>query len=248
MRHLVNCDEIFSLMKQHILLIILVFAIGRTLGQSIRVSDGSPLTIQSKLYLTGAANQSGLRLNLPYTSPATVLNRTKFLTVDEEGNVILGSLNSTARLAADSTALWQSTGNYLQNSNIGGVIIGKGIVYKPTGYNLYVSEGILTEKIKVAVKTTDDWSDNVFSADYKLLALPQVEQFIITKHHLPGIPSAEQMVNEGLDLGKMNAKLLEKIEEVTLHMIRQQKEIDHLRRENQQIKQQFYKLLKKNAH
>ncbi|GAB4015091.1 hypothetical protein GCM10028808_39470 [Spirosoma migulaei] len=231
----------------HLLLLFIYLISAKVAGQSIRVSDGSPLNVQSKLYLTGAANQSGLRLSsLPYTSPATVLNRTKFLTVDEEGNVILGSLNNSARLAADSTGLWRSVGSYLQNSSSGGVIIGEGITYKPSGYNLYVSQGILTEKLKVAIKTTDDWSDKVFSSSYRLRPLYEVRQYIDQFHHLPGIDSADQIVKDGgIDVGRTEAKLLEKIEELTLYMLQQQKQIENLLQENQQIKDQLLQLKQK---
>ena len=72
----------------------------------------------------GVANQAGLRLeNLTSGSPATALNRTKFLTVDGSGNVILGSTNSSARIGAEN---WTIAGESLQNTNTGGVIIGQG--------------------------------------------------------------------------------------------------------------------------
>lgn len=99
----------------------------------------------------------------------------------------------------------------------------------PAGYKLYVQQGILTEKVKVAVANTANWSDFVFAKDYKLQSLSDVENYISNNQHLPGIPSAKEVVNDGVDVATMDAKLLQKIEELTLYVIQQQKEIDKLK-------------------
>ena len=98
----------------------------------------------------------------------------------------------------------------------------------PNGYRLYVKGGILTDKVKVAVYCSAQWADYVFAADYKLKSLDEVEAFVKANKHLPGVLSAEQMVKEGNDLGATDAKLLEKIEELTLYIIEQNKRIEQL--------------------
>lgn len=103
-------------------------------------------------------------------------------------------------------------------------------VSMPSGYKLYVEEGILTEKLKVAVKTTTHWSDFVFADNYELASLNDVENYINKNKHLPGVPSAEEVVKEGIDVATMDAKLLQKIEELTLYVIEQQKEIELLKK------------------
>lgn len=108
----------------------------------------------------------------------------------------------------------------------------------PSGYYLFVQGGILTEKAKVAIKTTGDWSDFVFDKNYKLRPLNEVEKFIKANKHLPDVPSAKQMVTKGNDLGKTDALLLQKIEELTLYMI-------ELKKENEAIKKQLTDLQKK---
>ncbi|WP_052752887.1 hypothetical protein [Kordia zhangzhouensis] len=95
-------------------------------------------------------------------------------------------------------------------------------------FKLYVSEGIMTEKVKVTLRSSSDWSDYVFEDDYKLLPLEEVEAHIEKNGHLPNVPSAEEVAKEGIDLAKMDAKLLEKIEELTLYVIEQQKQIKEL--------------------
>jgi trimeric autotransporter adhesin len=71
----------------------------------------------------------------------------------------------------------------------------------------------------VAIKTTANWADYVFDKGYKLPALPKLEQFVTKNKHLPGIPSAKEVVKDGIDLAEINAKLLAKVEELTLYMI-----------------------------
>ncbi len=86
-------------------------------------------------------------------------------------------------------------------------------------YSLFVKKGILTERLKVAVGNSSNWADYVFDKNYQLLNLSEVENYIQKNKHLPGIPSSEQMVENGMDVLQMNAKLLEKVEELTLYTI-----------------------------
>lgn len=97
------------------------------------------------------------------------------------------------------------------------------------GYKLFVAEGILTERVKVAVNGSTAWADYVFDKNYELMPLEQVESFITEHKHLPGVPSTAEMQKEGNDLGKTDAKLLEKIEELTLYIIELKKETTLLR-------------------
>lgn len=97
-------------------------------------------------------------------------------------------------------------------------------------YRLIVQDGILTEKIKVALRNSTDWADYVFEPSYKakMMSLEEVEDFTIKNKHLPNVPSAEEMAREGLDVTKTSAKLMEKIEELTLYVIELNKRIKEL--------------------
>jgi len=107
----------------------------------------------------------------------------------------------------------------------------------PGNYRLYVTGGILTEKIKVALKADAvNWSDFVFAKDYKLRSLCEVEAYVNANKHLPEIPSSEEVYRDGIDLVQMDAKLLMKIEELTLYMIEMKKEIEVLKNENKKLK------------
>lgn len=103
-------------------------------------------------------------------------------------------------------------------------------------YKLIVQGGMLTEKVKVAVQNSANWSDYVFAEDYNLMSLYDVEKYIKKNQHLPNVPSAKQLEKEGLDLGEMQAKQMEKIEELTLYMIEMKKEIDSLKKENSELR------------
>ena len=94
-------------------------------------------------------------------------------------------------------------------------------------YALVVDGGILTTKVRI--KEVNNWPDYVFGEDYRLIPLGEVEAYVASNRHLPGVPSEAEVRTEGYDVAEMQAVLLRKIEELTLHVIRQQKEIDSLR-------------------
>ncbi len=102
----------------------------------------------------------------------------------------------------------------------------------PAGwYELIVWGKVLCERVKVTVRTYNDWSDYVFAKDYKLRPLSEVSSFIQEHKHLPDVPSAAEVVKDGVDLQAMDATLLRKVEELTLYVLAQQKEIEELKLE-----------------
>jgi hypothetical protein len=82
------------------------------------------------------------------------------------------------------------------------------------------------------------WSDYVFDPDYRLAPLAEVERQIKTEKHLPGIPTAAEVMATGISVGDMQARLLRKIEELTLHQIAQEKEIAALKTANTRLESQ----------
>lgn len=78
--------------------------------------------------------------------------------------------------------------------------------------------------------------DYVFAPDYRLLSLRELEAYVKVNNHLPEVPSATQMEEEGLNLKAMNLILLKKIEELTLHLIAQNKSIEVLQQEVERLK------------
>jgi hypothetical protein len=97
------------------------------------------------------------------------------------------------------------------------------------------SGNLESKKVKVTA-TPGSVPDYVFKDDYNLKNLYEIEDFIKTNSHLPNIPKAEEIETNGQNLGELQLKLLEKIEELMLYTIRQQKEIESLKEELQKIK------------
>jgi hypothetical protein len=89
------------------------------------------------------------------------------------------------------------------------------------------NDGIL--RAREIIVDADLWPDYVFEKDYTLMPLNELNNYIQLHKHLPHIPSAVAMDKNGINLSEMNSLLLEKIEELTLYLIEQQKEIDQLK-------------------
>ncbi|MEO1485771.1 MAG: hypothetical protein AAFU57_08490 [Bacteroidota bacterium] len=159
------------------------------------------------------------------------------------GNVFLG--NSAGAQETGSNRL------YIDNSNATSPLIygnfssnqlGVNTNNLPSGYTLAVNGKTITTEVKVDLTT--NWPDYVFDKNYSLPSLQEVKVYIAEKGHLINIPSAEEISqNNGFHLGEMNAKLLEKIEELTLYTLQQEEKLKKL----EQVQVSLDKLLKVNA-
>ena len=106
-------------------------------------------------------------------------------------------------------------------------------VYKINDHNFLEldEEGqFVLNSFKMKYANANQWSDKVFEKNYSLLDLKEVERFIAKNKHLPNVPSATDVVKNGVAMDEMVSKLLEKVEELTLYSIQQQKEIDVLKK------------------
>lgn len=124
-----------------------------------------------------------------------------------------------------------------------------GIGTTTTGsHKLAVEGSIGAREIKV---TASGWPDFVFKKNYDLPTLAEVEKYIAEKGHLENIPSEEEVLKNGINLGEMNAKLLQKIEELTLYSIQQNKKIEEQSQEIESLKSlalRVAKLENESAH
>ncbi len=98
---------------------------------------------------------------------------------------------------------------------------------------------------EIVVDLSQNWPDFVFEDNYRLSSLKETERFINENKHLPGVPSAKEMEQNGLNVSEMQHLHMMKIEELTLHTIEQQKQIDSLKsleKKNQELSQQVANL------
>lgn len=96
----------------------------------------------------------------------------------------------------------------------------------PLGYSLGVDGKIICEEVKV--KLSQNWPDYVFGEDYELAPLSEVASFIDENHHLPGVPSAAEVEQNGITLGEMDAAILEKVEQLYLYTIELEEKVKAL--------------------
>lgn len=101
--------------------------------------------------------------------------------------------------------------------------------------NIAASGRLEAKEVKVTQSPTADF---VFEDNYYLPNLEEVEKHIKEKKHLPEIASAKEMEKEGVNIGEFQIKLLQKIEELTLYSIEQNKQIKELKKENENLKQE----------
>ncbi|WP_051336016.1 hypothetical protein [Aquimarina latercula] len=208
-------------------------------GKHVRVGFGGQ---DSNLYVSGntgvgTANPSAKLHVVGVIKTSNTDGRYVNLFTSGDGNSYIniagGSTTSRFGFQVDGS----SKMSIMKNGNVG---IGTA---DTKGYKLGVKGKIAAEEVKVALHS--NWPDYVFKDSYNLPTLQQVENHIAEKGHLENIPSAAEVGENGIQLGEMNAKLLQKIEELTLYMIEQNKKTDNLIKEVKALKQKNAELEKK---
>jgi hypothetical protein len=109
----------------------------------------------------------------------------------------------------------------------------------PASYKLAVEGTIGAREVVV---TTSTWSDYVFKPGYRLTPLPEVARYIQLHQHLPEIPSEEEVKKKGISVGEMQAKLLAKVEELTVHMIQADEHNRRLEEQNRELQDRIARL------
>ena len=107
-----------------------------------------------------------------------------------------------------------------------------------TSAQMYFNGKITANEVEVKV---GQWFDKVFASDYKLKTLSEVEAYINENKHLPEIPSEQDALTNGNEIGKLNGLLLQKVEELTLYSIQQQKQIEEMKLQFEELKKEIKK-------
>lgn len=178
-------------------------------------------------------NMGGTGINF-YTANEAAFGGAVFPT--DTSLVIWSNSNSNNYLVFQPS--WGNTGigTYTPNAKLhlnGAQLIGSNTARIATGYSLSVDGRVIAEEVTVQNSTA--WPDYVFANDYKLMPLNELEASINKNKHLPNIPSAEMIEKEGISLGQMNRRLMEKVEELTLYIIELNKKNDVLAKKVQQL-------------
>lgn len=147
----------------------------------------------------------------------------------------IGLSGSVFKISAMDNGFGGHNGNFQNNISNSLTINQNGNVGVGTittnDYKLAVAGKVIAEEVKVKLQAA--WPDYVFNEDYKLTPLSEIQSFIKTNKHLPEVPSAKEMETNGINLSEMNMLLLKKVEELTLHIIKQEERIKKL--ENQKV-------------
>ena len=186
---------------------------------------------------TSAVQSSTLTVTGNVTFNSLAGSSSKILTVGSNG--LLSS--------ADMSEVGDGMGNHiattnlnLNGKNIVGATNGTGGIYVAQNGNVRIGAGTAnpTKALEVngAIRSKEvlvevaNWSDFVFDKDYDLMTLKEVESYIKENGHLPDVPSAKEVKANGVEVGEMNAILLQKIEELTLYIIELEKKIEKVQK------------------
>ncbi|RNC79855.1 MAG: hypothetical protein ED557_12005 [Balneola sp.] len=187
--------------------------IGTTTPASKLDVDGGDVYIGSEVAANGTRRQ--LRI-YGYDNNAQFYGRIHSNYDDVRRTFDISTNDATQQLKIDASANEDGKITLMPGTNVG-----VGIGTLTMGSHKLAVEGSIGAR-EVVVEATS-WPDYVFHPDYELRSLSEIEAHIKAKGHLPEVPSARQVEEEGQHLGEMQQLLLKKIEELTLHTIEQQK-------------------------
>lgn len=200
-----------------LLILVAVFSFTNSSAQWQGVTNSTGI-----IYRTGSV---GIGTSTP-TAPIEVIGD-----VRASGKYIITNVgafdneNGNVKVWANSNLVLSSNGGYSTHFfiNTNGNI---GIGTVNPDFKLTVNGNIKCEEMLVVVDVPADY---VFDLDYKLMPLSEVGKYIKENKHLPNVPSAEEIKQNGWQVGEMNNKLLEKVEELTLYLLQLKDENEALK-------------------
>ncbi len=165
----------------------------------------------------------------------------------DKGNILVRGINNFASSGNEAIIYFGDVNHYIKSVNGSGLKIGIGaadaIFIQQGTRNVGIGTSNLGSSLKLTVEgkvgarefiavSTDliNWPDYVFQKNYELMPLSDLENYISNNQHLPDVPSASEVEINGIALGEMNSKLLQKIEQLTLYIIDQNKKIENLQK------------------
>jgi hypothetical protein len=184
------------------------------------LSTNAVFNLSARQYNSGTAGNIVNRMLLQVSNLST-----NVFTIGATGNV-----TSTGILAVTSLG----TSNIAGALTIGGISANTKI--NTANYSLFVGKGIVTEELVINLQA--NWSDYVFAKDYKLRPLSEVKSFVEKNSHLPEVPAAAEIAENGVLTGEMLNIHMKKIEELTLYLIQMEERIKELEVQNKSLQVQ----------
>ncbi len=234
---------------------------------AITVDSGGDVTIGQVVNTIALLNVNAPSGQNPL---AVKVQGTTEVMVNSAGNLGVGTVNPTApiHVTGGADASLTGGGNIICGDTTGGNIVidgneimardnqiaavlhlnaaggpvaigGQGLAI-PNDAALAVDGKVLCEELEV--KLSGDWPDYVFGEGYELTPLPELEEKIRKTGHLPDMPSAEAVEKEGIAVGDMQKRLLQKVEELTLHVIALDKQNRSMQQENEELRRRLASL------
>ncbi|MGV9004869.1 hypothetical protein [Flavobacterium sp.] len=213
-------------------------------GNTLSISGGNAITIPTPTFAVIPGTNTTISGNGSVATPFQI-NAVDTSLYANDGTINQATTtNNNRKVNLNNRNLWFDTTNSTAN---GKLYIGSTPDYTSTtgNYKLFVEGGIMTEKVKVSLRSSSNWADYVFEKDYNLMSLTEVEKFVNENKHLPGVQSAKELAENGIDIGEMQSKQMEKIEELTLYIIDQNKKLLQQNDEIQVLKSQMNELIQK---
>jgi hypothetical protein len=183
------------------------------------------------VYLTGAGNLGignstpDARLHIPSGQDVELGNT-------NNGFIMLGNYTGPNLVIDNNEIGYRNNGAWaeLAIQNDGGSVRIGGVAL-PAGYRFGVDGKAICEELKVQL--SGDWPDYVFSNNYSLKSFDELRDYITVNRHLPNIPAAAELEKNGLELGDMQKRMMEKIEELTLYVLQLEEKISLLTKERE---------------
>jgi hypothetical protein len=231
----------------------------RRLAVSYPSSSETRLSLGANAFINQHANNEELSINQQYGSGKitfyTGYPNSEKMRITASGNIGIGTVNPQANLSIKSGSNVDAEINSLPEGidiqsfnrtsntygyisfktnagnesmrilNTGQICVG---CLVPGTYKMAVDGAMAARSLRIT--QTAGWADYVFDKKYNLRPLDEVEKFIQENQHLPDLPSATTVAREGIDVADMQAKLLSKIEELTLYVIELKKEVETLKK------------------
>ncbi|HQQ95527.1 MAG TPA: hypothetical protein PLQ93_13315 [Bacteroidia bacterium] len=210
-------------------------------GQNFQINEGSVNNSINRLYLQNGKmglNNSNPTFNLDISDAGSAEARIKSLSNAETG-IWISNNSESYRFFVDHAGTGHVCSGFSSPKNLINfsynsisskpqVWIGKRpTTGNHTDFSMAVEGKLLANSVYVTLQ--GNWADFVFEKNYALASLSEVESFYTAHHHLPGIPSAQEVKETGFSVEEINTLLLKKIEELTLYLVQQEKEINALK-------------------